>query len=189
MLHLLNLDARVRQLMLAELASDVAAGRLYTSPRLNASGCQDYPKLLEQAIRDHDDAWLSRQLWQGRMNDTEYKTTPKRGTFIVRVPWTAAETLAEGEFNRFYIRGVCRVAEEDRIPEVEIYRAKDVENPREKSLRLVGTRTRPHALLDDLRTHSHEDPVHGVPGGPNSGLSVRLPQSGNAIGQETGSGS
>jgi len=36
----------------------------------------------------------------------------------------AHEMLAEGEFNRFYIRALCARAIEDGLPEVTVYRAK-----------------------------------------------------------------
>jgi hypothetical protein len=44
------------------------------------------------------------------------------------VPVTAADTLAEGEFNRFYLRGLCRRASAANMAEIEVYRAKEVAN-------------------------------------------------------------
>lgn len=43
---------------------------------------------------------------------------------MVKVPVTAPETLSEGEFNRFYARGLCRVAISLGIAAVQVYRAK-----------------------------------------------------------------
>ena len=45
-LNLTNLDAKTRGLMVKEIDQDVAGGRLYASPRLNASGQTQYPALL-----------------------------------------------------------------------------------------------------------------------------------------------
>ena len=84
--------------------------------------------------------------------------------------------LAEGEFNRFYIRGLCLRAIELGIGEVAVYRAKYVESPRPESDYLIGQRLPAASLLEDLRIHSgEEEPYLKVPGGPNSGLSVHLP--------------
>jgi hypothetical protein len=44
------------------------------------------------------------------MNGTEERRNPRGGITIARVPITAADTLAEGEFNRFYARALCRYA-------------------------------------------------------------------------------
>ena len=86
------------------------------------------------------------------------------------------ETLAESQFNRYYIRALCRRALEDGIEALVIYRAKPVATPRPESEALVETTIDPAALLEDLRAHTGEEtPALGVPAGPNSGISVRLP--------------
>jgi hypothetical protein len=84
--------------------------------------------------------------------------------------------LAEGEFNRYYCRGLCQRALEVGIEEVEVYRAKAVTTPRPESQRLIGRRLSARSLLNDLRTSQGVEPALGVPPGPNSGLSVRLPE-------------
>ena len=109
------------------------------------------------------------------MNTTLQRNNPRGGTTQVRMPKNAPEMLAEGEFNRLYARGVCRRAIAQGIEEVTIYRAKDVSNPRPESEMKIGTRVNAKLLLEDLRTHQGVDPALGLPGGPNSGLSVRLP--------------
>jgi len=57
-----------------------------------------------------------------------------------------------------------------------IYRAKPVTTPRPESEARIETALAPEELLEDLRSHpGDERPSLGVPSGPNSGLSVRLP--------------
>jgi hypothetical protein len=87
----------------------------------------------------------------------------------------AHEMLAEGEFNRFYIRALCLRAIEDGVSEVIVYRAKDVEHARSESQQKIGSRVAAELLLRDLRTHVGVDTALGLPPGPNSGLSVHLP--------------
>jgi hypothetical protein len=83
--------------------------------------------------------------------------------------------LAQDAFNRYYIRALCRRALEDGVEALIVYRAKPASNPRAESEELVETTVDPAALLEDLRTHPGEEPETGIPGGPNSGISVRLP--------------
>ena len=185
MLKLLNLDGKTRRFMLEEVDSDIKNGTLYVSPRLSNTGQQNYVALLKEAIQSHDDAWLADQLRNhGRMNRTLQRAKPTGGYSTVAMPANAPETLAEGEFNRFYARALCRVAEEEGVPDLIIYRAKEVKNPRPESVRKIGTTINARALLDDLRAHPGMETALGLPPGANSGLSVRLPEP-----QNTGSGS
>jgi hypothetical protein len=98
------------------------------------------------------------------------------GFALVKVPYNAARTIAEEEFNRFYMRAVCRLALEEGVHDVEVYRARASRHPRPESEELIGKRLNAQALLDDLRERTGTDTLLRVPPGPNSGLSVRLPQ-------------
>jgi hypothetical protein len=80
------------------------------------------------------------------------------------------ETLADSEFNRYYIRGLCLYALERQVPYIITYRAKQVSNP----ISPVGVQIAPHDLLEDLRTHKEQTEL-GVPSNPNSGISAMLP--------------
>lgn len=175
-LHLVNLDERVRQHMLTEIEGDLSSGALYLSPRLSLRGRQDYANLLKQAVVGFNDAWLANALRaNGCLNFEEQRRKPKGGYTTARVPVTAPDTLAEGEFNRFYVRGLCLRALEDGVMELIIYRAKEVMTPRRESEAMIGARMDVRALLLDVRTHPGVDTALRLPPGPNSGLSVRLP--------------
>jgi hypothetical protein len=175
-LHLINLDARTRALMLQEIDSDITGGILFLSQRLSLAGQSAYPGLLIEAIKSYDDSWLANSLRiNGRMRLEEQRRKPKGGYTFAKVPINAPDTLAEGEFNRFYIRGLCLRAAEDGITELVIYRAKDVQSPRRESEAMIGTRKNAALLLQDIRTHPGVDTALRLPPGPNSGLSVRLP--------------
>lgn len=174
-LNLPHLDDRTRKLMMDEMDGDHVAGRLYLSPRLNPEGRANYGALLKQAAQAHDDVWLAGTLRNGYMASHETRRTPSGATTTAKVPFTAPDTLAEGEFNRFYIRALCLRALADGVPHLVVYRAKQVEQPRTESQIRIGQSVDPQALLADLRTNTRVDTVLGLPPGPNSGLSVRLP--------------
>lgn len=175
-LNLNNLDPQTRRHMNAEINTDMAATKLYLSNRLSSRGRADYPQLLKQAAEAHDDSWLACELRKnGRLNEMEQRRKPKGGMIVARVPVTAPDTLAEGEFNRFYLRGLCVRALANGTPELIIYRAKDVENPRPESVAKIGQRISAQALLSDLRINPGVDTALGLPPGPNSGLSAKLP--------------
>ena len=161
--------------MLEEIERDITNNELYLSPRLSGTGLADYPNLIREAARGYDDQWLAESLRNsGRLNATEERRT-KSGVTMVKVPVTAPETLGEGEFNRFYARGLCRFAMDTGIPTLQVYRAKAVMVARSASEAMIGSAINAAALLQDLRTHQGVDTALGLPPGPNSGLSVRLP--------------
>jgi hypothetical protein len=169
-----DLDDATRRHMLAELEHDEREGRVYHSPRLTAEGQRQYVSLLREAIEHHDGEWLAAEIQRrGLLNTYEERRKPSGGVTRARVPITAAQTLSDGEFNRFYCRGVCGLAAESSS-QVEIYRALEVRQPRPESEARIGVRLDPAAVLTDLRSSIAVDPAFGVPAGPNSGLSLRL---------------
>lgn len=175
-LNLVNLDQTTREKMLIEIEDDINNDKLYLSARLSSIGKNQYPSLLKDAAENHDDAWLASQLrLNRRMNETEQRRNRSRGFKTVNVPVNAPDTLAEGEFNRFYIRGLCLRAIEQNINHLIIYRAKVVSNPRAESEAKINSQIDPNNLLSDLRTNIGIDTALGLPAGPNSGLSVKLP--------------
>ena len=176
-MHFRDLNETVRAEMVREIRSDMAQGALYRSGRLSAKGRTDWPDLIIGAAESGTTETLAAELRKhGRMADVEISRRSGK-TYTKSVPNNAAETLAEGEFNRFYIRGVCVIARSRGQTEVAVYRAKAVTAPRAESVVLVGSCIDAQALLDDLRTHTWVDGADtalGIPPGPNSGLSVQL---------------
>ncbi len=164
-----NLDDETRAFMLREFESDLASGLLYKSTRFSDQGRADYPALMRSVITSGTEVELISELNQsGRLEIREQW----KGTQTRRVPRTAAETFAEGEFNRFYARGVCLRSADHKSSDVEVYRAKAVASPRSESIELIGRHLPALTLLDDLRTNVGVDTALGLPPGPNSGLST-----------------
>ena len=175
-LELENLDEHTRRLMVEELDADLHNETLYLSPRLKQDGHLGYAQLLRSALREGNPQSLSDEIRNGRiLSATETRRNSRGGVSTVKVPVTAADTLAEGEFNRFYIRAVCRRSIDEGGDQVEVYRAKAVVTPRSESQAMIGNRVDARELLEDLRTHPGVDTALGLPPGPNSGLSIRLP--------------
>jgi hypothetical protein len=176
-LNYLNLDLRTRQFLLEEIEFDVQADTLYRSPWLTARGKEDWPQLLRDAAQSGSDASLAAEILRnGRLEKTALRRKPKGdGMTSYTIPPTAPDTMAEGEFNNFYVRALCRSAIDDGIAGLIVYRAKAVANPRPGSEEKIGTSVDPVALLADLRAHRGVEPALGIPPGPNSGLSVKLP--------------
>ena len=161
--------------MVKELDIDVANGTLYLSPRLNQRGQDEYEQLLRTTFCEVDDQSLAYEIRsKGLLSASEKRRKPSDGFSAVKVPVSAPETLAEGEFNRFYIRALRRRVINDGEGALEVYRAKSVANPRSASQAKIGQRIDADGLLQDLRTRTGVDTSLGLPAGTNSGLSVRL---------------
>ncbi|MEV0569392.1 hypothetical protein [Dactylosporangium sp. NPDC050588] len=172
-MDLQELDETTRTIMLTEFKRDVEQGRLYLGQRLNARGQRRWPDVLEAALHDgHPETLADSIRAEGLL--VERETVHRAGKPVeAKVPFTAADTLAEGEFLRFYIRAICVRAVESMV-KVQVYRAKEVRASRAESTLKIGQLIDPALLLEDLRTNIGKETMFGLPSGPNSGLCVRL---------------
>ncbi|WP_052241281.1 hypothetical protein [Microbacterium hominis] len=165
--HFADLDPVVRELMLDELASDIADGRLYESKRAVAGSGGRYIDLLREAFTAGDADTLTNQLASAGIfaaHQSDGKT--------INVADSAA-ALGDGQFNAYYARAVCRRAiEEGRA--VEIYRGQPTIERRASSEALIGTNPDPVALLEELREHSLEPWKFSSVGKVNSGITIKL---------------
>ncbi len=173
-LHYENLDENTRSFMLSEVDLDLSHEKLYMSPRLNEPGERNYVSLLKEAIEHHDDAWLAQQL---RSHSYMKENVPrkKKGDFTtVRVPKNAPDTLSEGEFNRYYARGVCLRVIEEGVDQVEVCPGKPVSRLRPKAKAILGKKLPAETLLKDLRESSSVESALGLQRGLNPSLTVRM---------------
>lgn len=161
----LDLTSDVRRNMVDEASADIGEGVLYLSKFFNAEGGKRYPRVLMEALSEHHERWLAEQLVGCFMLERNGR----------QVPRDAAVRFAGSEFNRFYIRGVCRAAVADGVS-VVVYRARPSANPRQRSEELIGARFDPADVLHDLRFRIGVEPRLGLPL-VHSGLSVRLEES------------
>ena len=172
-LHYENLDPTTRRYALTELDDDLKNGTFHASDRLRPTAIADYQRLLHEAIRYYDDRWLEERA-SDLLVDVETRQTRTGGQTTAKVPEMAARMLAEGDFNRYYMRGVAMRAIEEGRMVVEVYRARLSLEPRPESTELEGHRLDARELLDQLRGLATTEPVIPRLGRVNSGLSVRL---------------
>jgi hypothetical protein len=171
-----NLDSVTRQYMLEEIDLDIKDGTIYISRFLNPVGCDRWPIILREAAATGSDESLAQAIVSDQcLHDRYEKRKPKGGTTWATVPYTAPQTMGEGEFNRYYARGLCRRAIDENVPQLEVYRAKAVMEPRADSQAKLGQLVNPHEILADLRATQGVEPALGLPPGPNSGLTLRIP--------------
>lgn len=168
-----NLNPATRQEMAAEVERDIATASLYISPRLTSQGVLQWPDLILSAAKTGTDDGLTQELSTNGLMKSHEESHRNGKPYTKKVPVTAASTLAQGEFNRFYLRGLAsRGLRENR--DIEIYRGRFSSVPRPESQTLVGQRLAAGPLLQDLRTHTGVDSALGLPPGPNSGLTGKL---------------
>ena len=168
-----DLNPDSRRFIVEEIDAAIRDGNLYFSKRFIAAGTAAWPALLREAAASYDEHWLAYQLEAQRlMSGLEGSRTPSGGYTIKHVPQTAAETLAEGQFNRYYILGLSRRATEENRADLTVYRAKPVKEPRSESAALVGKHLRAAELIEQLKPV--QSSLRHELLKPNSGLSVHL---------------
>ncbi|NYD91641.1 hypothetical protein [Sphingomonas melonis] len=172
-----NLDEATRRFMVEEIDMDVASGKIYISNYLNADGCERWPVMLREAAQTGTDDSLGNAIRTDNCLKRQVeRRKPKGGYTMAAVPITAHQTMGEGEFGRYYARGLCRRAIDEGIPQLEVYRAKAVMEPRPASEAKIGMRVDPVAIFANLRETQGVEPALGLPPGPNSGLTLRIPR-------------
>ena len=167
-LKLDHLDDITRKYMVEEIQGDVSEGKVYISSRLNDAVKIKFPELLIASAKSGNDSTLAESL-KGYFNEKE-----SNGKGSCRsIPDNANVTLAEGEYNRYYIRALCvRAIIENK--EIEVCRVSESARPRPESECKIGERVDATMLLEDLRNNPGQNTFSGIPGGVNSGLSVKL---------------
>ncbi|QDO96414.1 hypothetical protein FNB15_03575 [Ferrovibrio terrae] len=166
-----NLDDRTRALMVEEI--DLDGDNLYLSRFLTDDGQAQWPGLLRDAALNGNDDTLAAAVRGGRLLRRQYqRRKPKGGFTMAEVPVTAHRTLAEGQFNVYYMRALARRAIEERRS-IIVYRAKRVQEPRPESQRMIDRQLEPNFVLETLRADHGVEPETGIPL-PNSGLTVEL---------------
>jgi hypothetical protein len=168
-----NLDPTTRRYAYAELDQDLRNGTFHHSERLRPEAIAEYQRLLSEALRYYDDRWLEDRTGD-LLVESESRRTKSGGTTTARVPHMAARLVAEGDFNRYYMRGVALRAIEVGGQILEIYRARLSLEPRPESANVEGSRVPAAEVLAHLRGPISPNLAVAPLGRTNSGLSVKL---------------
>jgi hypothetical protein len=167
--HFHNLDDVTRDLMSQEFEANIVTGTVYQSKRFTSRGRADHHGLFREAIEaGTPDSLTAAFERDGRIAQTELGHR--------KVPNTAAASFAAGEFNRYYIRAICLRAIASDAQYIRVYRARRSAEHRATSDAIVGSQLLADQVLEDARRDpaAGGTPLFGVPGGPNSGLSIEL---------------
>ncbi len=165
-----NLDSETRKFMLEE----DALGGHYQSPRVEDGRMQEWLAIFREALASQSDDWLAEEAnRRGLMKSYESRTRSGKTT-TVKVPHNAAQQLAEGEFNRYYLRGIASRALNEGRTNLRVYRGKEVSVPRPESEAKIGTLIGAVTILSELRKSDFVDNALGLPSGPNSGLTAEI---------------
>lgn len=167
--------AEIRKLMLDELQYDAEHNSLYLNPLLKPDSAAAYLSLLLTALETGTPESFGAALGAADLLQAQQTYIRQEREVTAKLPANYALTLVAGEFNRYYMRAVCRAAIQQAVPAVEIYRAKAVATPRQTADERIGRCLPPDAVLADLRQTNFEQPSQYGLGAPNSGLSIRIP--------------
>ncbi|MCC7372767.1 MAG: hypothetical protein IT306_30425 [Chloroflexi bacterium] len=171
-----DLDAATRLYMLDELDADLASGTLYRSPLLSDAGASHYPVILRASLADGTEETLAQALGAIKAIQPPARLPQLHGEDVESATQAVSSTLAEREFHRFYLRGLCCRAIAEGIDSLAIYRARPADGGRASTDAMVGVRIAVRSLLEDLRGTFRIMPPHGLPQCRDPGLSLRLPE-------------
>ena len=170
-----NLDKVTRPFIIKAIEEAEQTNNIYYSTRFNENGRTSWSSLLKKAANEHDEHWLAYQIESNvLMKDFEGARTRLGGYSIKHVPHKAAETMAEGQFNRFYMLGLCKRARQEEISQLEVYRAKPTSQHRSSSEAIIGKQF----LVDEIEQQLKEikNCFNSPLLKPNSGLCIRIPK-------------
>jgi len=158
-----NLNEEIRNLMKLELNMDQNNNNIYFSKRFTIDN-NKYINMLQTAIETGNNQTLAMMI-QNYLERTEQS-----------IFTDASETLADGEFNKYYMRAIS-IDAINKSKQVQVYRARNVIEPRQISEIIIGKVLNPIEVLNYLRTSiSQRDKTSSLKtlGVPNSGLSIQL---------------
>jgi hypothetical protein len=151
-----NLREAIRQLMLEELLWACRHSKVYASKYLTTPGLQHYPRLLHYAVASGSPDSLCYSL-----------SAPD--LWRPGAPANSIETFAWDEFNKYYMRALCRFAQDHPKYALIVVRGRQSGSHRRSSENLISQAPDPLVFLQQLRLRPAINPF-----GANSGLTLTL---------------
>ena len=159
-----NLNEVTRRYMIEEIDHSIGRNELYRYEEFTDDGWEKYPELIRKAAQEGDDDFLGVTLYHNNC----FRLDALRESYT---------KFAELEFNKFYIRALCRRAI-DEGKKLQVYRAKEEEESNPELQGNIGKVIELEGLLIELREQEESgtplERVIGVDLEPDSGISVRL---------------
>jgi hypothetical protein len=146
----------MRRLMLEELLWSCRHNKLYASKHLTQAGIERYPQLLEQALA-------------GGSPDSLCGSLGAPGLWQPGAPKNSVETFAWDEFNKYYMRALCRIAQDSPQHALIVLRGRQSGSHRSSSDARINQPRNPATSLQQLRVQPAINPF-----GANSGLTLTL---------------
>lgn len=172
-----DLIEAVRLFMIEEIDMDANSEKIHLSAWLTQGGQGNWPDMLRDAARSGNDDTLASAIRVAAMLVRKIQRRKPRGGYVwADLPNNAPQILAESEFNRYFCRGLSRHAINASISRLQVYRAKEVMQPRPESEEKIGLLVDPQTILIDLRSSIGVEPALGIPPGPGSGITLRIPK-------------
>jgi len=146
----------MRRLMLEELLWSSRHNKIYASKHLTALGVERYPELLQHALA-------------GGSPDSLCDSLDAPGLWQPGAPKNSIETFAWDEFNKHYMRALCRIAQDSPQHALIVLRARQSRSHRGSSDARINQPHSPATFLQQLRVQPAINPF-----GANSGLTLTL---------------
>jgi hypothetical protein len=151
--------SEIRHFMLEELLWSLQHEKLYFSQYLTDRGGGEYPQLLYKALASGTPDSLEESL-------------SAQGIFREDAPKKSIQTFAWDEFNKYYMRALCRWVIEHAGYALVVIRGRHSESTRSSSNTLLGQTKEASSFLNGLRQSPRINPF-----GANSGLTLMVRES------------
>jgi hypothetical protein len=173
-LNLENLSTDIRNFMDEELQYDIDNQNLSISSRLNKHGKSNYVSMMKKAIKRGSDGTLANDILVNHfLRDVEEIRSGDHAV-VSKIPGNANILIAETEFNKYYVRALCRKAIKDERIKLEIYIAKEVLIEKSSIEKMLRNEVFPYSLIKKLRDNIRVDVALGFPKELNLPVSLRI---------------
>lgn len=132
----------INKIMISELKQDIDSNAVYLSKDMYPEKLREYNLKFLEHVTTFDLEGFVDYLQKNNF----FRETKNDGS---KVASNAAQRLAEGEFNKIYIRAVCKKAINSNLS-VVIYRYKESSVKRIESEEKIGEKVDPGEVYDDL---------------------------------------